>query len=134
MGWLFDEDINAPTVDEFKRANIRGVHIEYDLGLGGTLDPDVVEIARKRKRTIITADPTEYMRMPNSKFHNTGGVWILHTKDQKEQVFFLKKAITTTSLYSYDLRKEKKVDIHSSFVKVIDCRSSKETIYQWKIS
>lgn len=126
MGWLYDEDINAPTVDKFKKAGILGLHIDYDLHYGGKEDKDVVEIARKLNKTILTANPIQYLQMSNYKFRNMGGVWIVNTKDPDEQVTFIKDAITKTHLTTYSLRKEKKVDIHQTYIKVIDCRTNIE--------
>ncbi len=128
MAWLYDEDINRPTVEKFKKAGYFGSHIEYDLGLGGKDDIDIVEVSRKVKKTILTADPTNYLAMPVSKFHNTGGVWIVRTKDSDEQIEFVKETEQVTGLVSYNLRKEKKVDIHPSFIDVYDCRSSRKPI------
>lgn len=128
MSWLFDEDINRPTVAKFLKAGIKGKHIQYDLAKGGKEDPDVVEIARKENRTIITADPTQYLLLPKSTFHNTGGVWIVRTDNQDSQVKYVKEAIEITGMKSFRSRKEKQVDILPTQIKVYDCRSNKDPI------
>jgi len=125
MGWLFDEDITRPTVAKLKKAGYIGKHIAYDLKKSGSLDPQVVEIARSEKSTILTLDPTEYTQMSNTVFKNMGGVWIVHTPTDEKLVEHVRDAEQITGITTQSLRKGKKLNIHPTYIEVIDCRTNK---------
>ena len=125
MGWLFDEDITRPTVAKLKKAGYIGKHIAYDLKKGGSLDPQVVETARAENSTILTLDPTEYTQMSNTIFKNMGGVWIVHIPTDDNLVEHVKDAEKITGITTQNLRRGKKLNIHPTYIEVIDCRTNK---------
>lgn len=125
MGWLYDEDITRPTVAKLKKAGFVGKHIAYDLKKSGITDPEVVQTARKEKSTIITLDPTEYTQMSNTTFKNMGGVWIVHTDKEDSIVNYMKDAVQATGFKTLKQRTGKKVNIHPTYIEVLDCRTNK---------
>lgn len=120
--WIFDEDITKGAVDMFLAAGIKGKHLVYDYGISGKGDSEVIQIAKKKKQTLITANPEDFRQMDNVKLLNTTGVWILKSQDPDKQVDKVVKTLEITQLKNRALRKEKKVYITEDQVEVTDCR------------
>lgn len=128
-GWIFDEDITKDAVDGFIKHGINGLHIKGDLNLGGSEDSSVFQVAKKKKKTLITANTKHFLGISNQKLHKSSGVWMLETDDPGQQVKLVIKALKVTKLDTLQLRAEKKVKISSKSVVVIDGRTNEKTTF-----
>lgn len=127
--WIFDEDITRPTVEMFNKAGIGGLHIKYDLDLGGIDDESVLQIAKKKKKALITANARDFIKIPNVDFHRTYGTFILKTDDPKQQVELVKTTIQVGDLGTRQKRMEKKVIITDRTADITNTRTNqKETV------
>lgn len=125
--WIYDANITKDTIEAFESVDIRGVHIVYDLGYASdTEDDEVISIAQKKKKTLVTGDYSDFLGKPNSKLKDTYGVWIFNTKDPDKRKKIFKLAIGVTKLKTIQARKGKKVYMKDNQVDVLDCRTGKQ--------
>jgi len=106
--WIFDEDINRSTVDMFSREGIKGIHTKYDLGYGGIDDKQILQLAKKEKKTLITANYKDFLSFTNVAYHNTYGTFILKSDSPTEQVELVLKTIKEGDLDTKAKRREKR--------------------------
>lgn len=124
MTWLLDENITRPAYELFLKAGFTVKHLAYNLGISGVEDSEVLSIAIKNKKTLITADYTDFKKFTSSKIRKSYGVWIFYTKDYAKQVGLFKKALQLTRLKTLKQRKGKKVIIHNDYIEVTDCNTN----------
>lgn len=128
-GWIFDEDINSSTVSKMSSIGVIGKHIKDDYAFAGRDDIDVLRFANQEKKTVLSANSKDFLRIPSTELNNSFGIWTVSSDDSDEQVDMVQKAIEITGLKTKNSRKGKKVDIKHSSVTVTYARSGKSKKY-----
>lgn len=130
--WICDADINLQTVALFKTvANVDAKHIVKDYGIIDTREDDeVINLAKKEKKTLITANYKDFNEKNNVQYVNSPGVWIFNSGDPDEQARLFKLTLEATGMKSTSARKNKKVYIKSKIADVTDVKTGQKQTFQ----
>lgn len=128
--FLADENITRPVVDGLNKAGLSTIHIEYDLGMAGMQDPEILSEGIKRRLTVLTNNNGHFKKMNRAELKN-GSVWCLQSAIPKEQILRAVKIKRVGKFNSKKSREGKLVICNNAGFTVEECKTQKTTTFSF---